>query len=385
MGKMCLGLGERLVAIGLEGSLSLFLLLPSHHTVTLSDKIPLPLDAGALQNALDALGCVDSSWLTHNHLLYLWMQAALQDLDTFVLTEESFFSRNKAETLQEYCLGIRISGMLISDSLLQRQKPSLLTSIITDPEIHSQDIFPPAIIFPTDLCATLLRPLIYGTPPLTSYLLFPLSSLPSSAAKSSTYYTYCGTTLFRGIDFLHELPIHHTATPKQNSTNPTDMDVPPPLLHPLVRRKNTSPYPSTVLPIHHTPQDVSRTIHPNIRILFPLNETIDALLFSKNSLEASMSMSHCFKISFSKPLPNIVTNFLLKCGPIHGAFLNSHMGYGPLRKYIHIPPLPHPIPRFQSPDNPIDLPRPRTQVRNPSIPRQNLCIKTRYPPLHQCM
>ena len=57
--------------------------LPSHHTFTLSDNIPLPLDAGKLQNALDALGCVDLSWLTNNPLLDLWLQAVRQDPDTF--------------------------------------------------------------------------------------------------------------------------------------------------------------------------------------------------------------------------------------------------------------------------------------------------------------
>ena len=59
--------------------------LPSHHTVTLSDNIPLPLDAGALYNTLDALGCVELSWLTKNLLLDLWMQGARNEPYTCVL------------------------------------------------------------------------------------------------------------------------------------------------------------------------------------------------------------------------------------------------------------------------------------------------------------
>ena len=65
-------------------SLPLCWTLPKHHTVTLSENTPLPLDTGALQNALDALGCVYSSWLTKNPLLYLWLQDATQDPETFV-------------------------------------------------------------------------------------------------------------------------------------------------------------------------------------------------------------------------------------------------------------------------------------------------------------
>ena len=79
----------------------------------LSDNNPLTSDSGALQNALEDLGFVDFSCLTNNPLLYLWLQAAHQDPDTFVQIEESFFSLNKSETLQEYRLGVRISTILM--------------------------------------------------------------------------------------------------------------------------------------------------------------------------------------------------------------------------------------------------------------------------------
>ena len=57
--------------------------LPSHHNITISHNTPFLLDAGALQNALDTLIFVYSSWLTNNPLLDLWMQAACQYPDTF--------------------------------------------------------------------------------------------------------------------------------------------------------------------------------------------------------------------------------------------------------------------------------------------------------------
>ena len=38
-----------------------------------------------------------------------------------------------------------------------------------------------------------------------------------------------------------------------------------------------------------------------------------------------MSISYCFELSRSIPLPNIVTNFLLKCSPTHGAFFSTHI------------------------------------------------------------
>ena len=64
--------------------------------------------------------------------------------------------------------------MLIADSLLQQHKLDPLTGIITDPDILSQEVFPPTTIDPTDLCATLLSTQITRNP---DFDFFP--SLPS--------------------------------------------------------------------------------------------------------------------------------------------------------------------------------------------------------------
>ena len=36
-------------------------------------------------------------------------------------------------------------------------------------------------------------------------------------------------------------------------------------------------------------------------------------------------MSHFLELSRSSPFPNIVTTLILKCGPIHGSFLSTHI------------------------------------------------------------
>ena len=78
-------------------------------------------------------------------------------------------------------------------------------------------------------------------------------------------------------------------------------------------------------PIHNTPQYMYNTIPPNACIPPPLHETFDALICSNNSVEASTSMSHRFGLSHSIPLPNIITNFFLKCGPIQMIFFSTHI------------------------------------------------------------
>ena len=54
-----------------------------------------------------------------------------------------------------------------------------------------------------------------------------------------------------------------------------------------------------------------------------LNLSCSPLL--ENILEKSASMSHCFELSCSILLPNIVTNFLFKCGPIHRVFFSTQI------------------------------------------------------------
>ena len=53
---------------------------------------------------------------------------------------------------------------------------------------------------------------------------------PISDKKTSTDFTYYGTTLLLGIDCLRKISIHHAATPQENYVRPTAMHGPPPLL-----------------------------------------------------------------------------------------------------------------------------------------------------------
>ena len=105
----------------------------------LSGDTPLTSDSSALHNELDFLGCVNSSWLTTDPLLDLWLQSARHDPDTFFLIEESFFSLHEAKTLQEYRLGIKIYRMLISDSLLHRKKIEYVC--ISKPATQNENIY----------------------------------------------------------------------------------------------------------------------------------------------------------------------------------------------------------------------------------------------------
>ena len=217
--------------------------------------------------------------------------------------------------------------MLIADSLLQQHKPALITAIISDTDILYQEVFTPIIINLTDLCPTLLRPPIMWTPPFDFVPpLPPKVTSPVVTKNITTYFTLYSNTLLRGINCICELPLHHTATPKKNYASPTDMDIPPPLLPPpSANGKNISPFTSAVPPIHHTPQEAYIKVPPKACIISPLHETFDALLCSKNILEAITSMYHRFEISRSIPLPNIFTNFLLKYGPTQGSFLSTHI------------------------------------------------------------
>ena len=99
---------------------------------------------------------------------------------------------------------------MISDSLLHRQKPALLTAIITDPYILYQEVFTPTTIYPKDLCATSLRPPIPWdpafdfVPPLPPKVTHPeaaqnippilLNTVPTSCAVSTVSVKSLSTT-----------------------------------------------------------------------------------------------------------------------------------------------------------------------------------------------
>ena len=129
---------------------------------------------------------------------------------------------------------------------------------------------------------------------------------------------------------------------------------------PLSDGKNSPPFPSAVPPIHHIPQTASIPVTANACILSPLHKTFDDLLCSKNIPEVSLSMSHHFELSCSTPLPNIVTNFLLKFGPIHGTFSLTTYGIWYSKATSMHPHYPSPLQRFQSPVSPSARTRTRT-------------------------
>ena len=74
--------------------------------------------------------------------------------------------------------------------------------------------------------------------------------------------------------------------------------------------------------IQCTPSEPTSSLPPDAYILSPLHETFEALLRARCSTEACSSMAHRFELSRSSALPNIVTNFLLHCGPTHGSFFS---------------------------------------------------------------
>ena len=94
---------------------------------------------------------------------------------------------------------------------------------------------------------------------------------------------------------------------------------------PLADGKNPSPFPSAVPSIHHTPQEASTPVPPNACILSLLHETLYAILLSNNILEVIAFISHWFELFCSISRPNIVTNFLLKSGLIHGTFFSTQI------------------------------------------------------------
>ena len=261
----------------------------------LLDDTPLPLDAGTLQNALDALGCVESSWITTDPLLDLWIQDSNQYPDTFVPVEDSLFGLNEADMLQEYHIDVNICRMLISDSLYQRQKPSLIAAAISNPHILSQEVFHPTTINMTELCTTSLIPTLTWNPTLDFVPPLPPNITPSVATKNLPFNLL---TMVPPSSAVSTVSVNYIYTTQQT----LDKILPDQLIwmalllcYPtLADGKNTSPFNSAVPPIHYMPQYASILLPPNAYILYPLHETFDALLHSKNIPEAITSMSHRF-------------------------------------------------------------------------------------------
>ena len=291
--------------------------LPIRHTITLDEDIPLPADAPSLQLALESLGCRDPTWLTEIPLLNVWLHAIATSPASFVPSQEFFFGLNEAMSLQEYRSSIQVCRLIIADSLAHRGKPKLLEACIADPTVLTNESFPPPVIAPTDLCPQSLEPPLPWTPSFSFAMVTPPPPpkflqdpslpvvVPASASVSSATSTLSslplskklGTTQLRWMSFL---ACH---LPAKDSTS--------------------FRFPGAPTTFHITPANEAYDIPEQACLLTPLHETFDSFLRAKSATDAGISMAHRFELSRSSATPNIVTNFLLHCGPAHGAFFSA--------------------------------------------------------------
>ena len=297
--------------------------LPCNHTVTLADDIPLPKDAAELQIALTSFNCGDSAWLTENPVLDLWLQAAHLEPEAFLPETEAYFSLNDAESLEDYQTCIAIARSIMADSMLVRNKPALRVAYLADPSILHEEVFPPPGMPESDLCAQTINPALPWTP------VFSFTAPPSYPLKSSTLEPIPTT--------LIAVPESDTSTVSGSTSSllpPIPRKLSPAhcrwmafLLCDLPSSVEASPpiFPRSTTVIKHTPRDPLIALPTDTCIMSPLHETFEAHLKSKSTREVSQSMSHRFELSRSSNLPNIVTEFLLHCGPQHGAFFSSQV------------------------------------------------------------
>ena len=182
---------------------------------------------------MDALDCVDSSWLTTNPLLDRWLHAACQDPDTFVPIVKSLSILNEAEMLQEYHISVKIYRMLIADSLLQIQKPALITAVIANPDTLSQDIFPPNTTNPIDLCKKSLKPPLPCTPPFESVPPLSHKVTPPVVMHNLPHNLLTTVQPSSAVSTISVNSLSTTQQPLKNAASPTEMEGPPPLLLPF--------------------------------------------------------------------------------------------------------------------------------------------------------
>ena len=246
-------------------------------------------------------GCTRLHWLVLDHYKPSpgYIAEGLPPRPRCIFTNSGVLLKpQQGQTLQEYCLGIKIFRILISDSLLQQQKPSLVSAVISNLGILSQEIFLPVTINLIDLCAALFVPPFTWTPPFGFFPPLPTKVTPPVATHNlpHTLLTTVPPSSVVSTVFAKFL----SATPQPLSKMmPVRLKWRALLLCylPLADGKNSYPFPISVLPIHHTSQDASIQVPLDACILSPLHETFDALLRSKNSLEVSTSMTRRFELS----------------------------------------------------------------------------------------
>lgn len=289
--------------------------LPQNHTVTLPDDIPFPQDVQALQTTLASLHCRDSTWLTGNPVLSAWIAAVNSDPTKFAASSNSFFSLNKSPTLDEYQVCISICRSIIADHLLARGKAELTTAIIADPSILVADSFPPSTIDPATLCPTSLLPALPWIPS------FPFHPPSTASTVPQTLTTTAQSVASRvSTSSLTTASSHKKAHPSVAHWMcllmcefPSSPSKRPPLFQ------------SAPVTFNYSPLDPSATIPSEPYLLSPLHETFEALVCSKHTNEACSTMAHRFELSRSSAIPNVVTEYLLHCGPKHGPFFSTQV------------------------------------------------------------
>ena len=286
--------------------------LPLYHTVTIADDIPLPADAAALATALTSFNCRDHTWLTSNPLLGAWLAAVHLDAPSFAPSSDMFFSLNEAPTLTEYQVCVSVCRSIVADNLLARNIPELSVAILADPLVLTADTFPPQVIDTTTCPTSFNNPLpwIPSFPFSTVAPQVPNPSIPKTltTATPSVASTVSTSSLTSSSNSRRNNPsiarwMAFLACEKPSNPSHTPTVFPPP--------KVTFTY-SLSDPTSQPPVDVL--------ILSPLHETFESLLRSKNCSEACSAMAHRFELSRSSAVPNIVTDYLLHCGPILGPF-----------------------------------------------------------------
>ena len=293
--------------------------LPRNHTITLQDDIPLPINGTAAETAFQSFNCRDTSWLTNNPLFDVWLRTATLDPTPFVPVTESYFSINESATLADYQSCVAVARTIMADSMLVRGKQQLLTAISVNPDILTAEQFPPLTIPATDLCTQTITPVIPWVPAFSFQQNQPIA-VPTQAAQVPTTLnttTPSVTSTVTTATASSTIPKkHHTATLRWMA-----------MLACEIKQSNTTPPIFDYLPssVSLSTTDPSLGIPTDAVLLPPLHETFEALLRSRNGAEASSAMSHRFELSRSSAHPNIVTNYLLHCGPDHGPFFNAQL------------------------------------------------------------
>ena len=177
------------------------------------------------------------------------------------------------------------------------------------------DVFPPSTITNGDLCVPSIDPSIPWVPTfsfqprqnltLTSHSV-PATLNPSTPSVTSTVTSATSCTIPKK---------HQTSVLKWMALLACELPSAGPAKSPLFKSLPSS--------LSFTVNNPSITVPSDAFLLPSLHETFKAMLRTRNGAEAGSAMLHRFELSRSSAHPNIVTNYLLHCGPNHGPFSST--------------------------------------------------------------